>query len=235
LPYLWERMSKRIAFRIAEQEGDTDIMKNQSYNTLIAGVIGSGKSYTEKSIIKQLLNSPDARLVLIDPKKVELMGYRYASNCLWYADDEEAIYETLCNVYDLMESRFQKMKAAGQTETDDPHIFVFIDEMAFLMQSRRKKEYVRMLNQITLLGRAAHIHLILCTQVATQDVIPACIRDNMTNIVCLRQRDAGKYRYLLGCYPGRLPLVGYAYVFTPSMERPEKMETEKIWDAITNW
>lgn len=231
--YLWERMNKRIAFRIAEQEGATVIMKNQSYNTLIAGVIGSGKSYTEKTIIKQLLGDPYARLVLIDPKKVELMEYKRASNCLWYADDEDSIFTVLSNVYDLMEFRFRKMKTAGQTETDDPHIFVFIDEMAFLMQSARKKEYVQMLNQITLLGRAAHIHLILCTQVATQDVIPACIRDNMTNIVCLRQRDAGKYRYLLGCYPGRLPLVGYAYVFTPSMERPEKMETGRVWDAIT--
>lgn len=206
-----------------------------SYNTLVAGIIGSGKSYTIKRMLDQLVNIENAEFVLIDPKKVELIEYRYRMNTLYYASEEDDIYDTLEKVFFIMEDRFEEMRNERTTDSKRRHMFVFIDEMAFLMQSARKKEYVRMLNQITLLGRAAHIHLILCTQVATQDVIPACIRDNMTNIVCLRQRDAGKYRYLLGCYPGRLPLVGYAYVFTPSMERPEKMETERVWDAITNW
>lgn len=203
-----------------------------SYNTLIAGVIGAGKSYAEKRIIESLANDSNAQLVLIDPKKVELYEYRLLTNALWYADEEEAIYDTLCKVYDLMETRFSVMREKRQTVTDEPNVFVFIDEMAFLMQSSKKKEYVRMLNQITLLGRAARIHLILCSQVSTQDVIPACIRDNMTNIVCLRQRDAGKYRYLLGSFPGRLPMIGYTYVYTPNMERPEKIDVANVWNTI---
>lgn len=207
-------------------------MMNMSYNTLIAGVIGAGKSHTEKLIIEGLANASDAQLVLIDPKMVELYEYRLLPNTLWYADEEEAIYDTLCKVYDLMETRFSVMREKRQTVTDEPNVFVFIDEMAFLMQSSRKKEYVRMLNQITLLGRAARIHLILCSQVSTQDVIPACIRDNMTNIVCLRQRDAGKYRYLLGDFPGRLPMIGYCYLLTPDMMRPEKVNTSDVWSII---
>ena len=151
---------------------------------------------------------------------------------MWYADNEEDIYEALCNVYDLMDLRFERMRAAGQTASTEDHVFVFCDEMAFLMQSRRKREYVQMMNQIVLLGRAARIHLILCTQVATQDVIPACIRDNMTNIICLRQRDAGKYRYLLGEFPGRLPSVGKAYVLTPDMDKVEKLDVADVWDKI---
>ena len=209
-------------------------MNNKSYNTLIAGVIGSGKSYTENLIIEQVKRDPEVQLVLIDPKRVELAGYKNRPSCLWYADDEQGIYDTLCKVYDLMESRYQAMQAASQKSTTEPHVMVFVDEMAFLMQSSQKKEYVRMMNQITLLGRAARIHLILCTQVSTQDVIPACIRDNMTNIICLRQRDAGKYRYLLGCFPGRLPMIGYGYLFTPDMARPEKLKVEDMWDRIAN-
>lgn len=205
---------------------------NKSYNTLIAGTIGSGKSYTEKQIIDQLLRTTDSRLVLLDPKKVELHQYAGNMRTMWYADTEESIYETLCNVYDLMDLRFERMRAAGQTASTEDHVFVFCDEMAFLMQSRRKREYVQMMNQIVLLGRAARIHLILCTQVATQDVIPACIRDNMTNIVCLRQRDAGKYRYLLGEFPGRLPSVGKAYVLTPDMDKVEKLDVADVWDKI---
>lgn len=209
-------------------------MNNKSFNTLIAGVIGSGKSYTENLIINQVKSAPDVQLVLIDPKKVELAEYRNLPNCLWYADEEQEIYDTLCKVFDLMEDRYHAMQAAGQKSTTEPHVMVFVDEMAFLMQSSQKKEYVRMMNQITLLGRAARIHLILCTQVATQDVIPACIRDNMTNIICLRQRDAGKYRYLLGTFPGRLPMIGYGYLFTPDMARPEKLKAEEMWDRIAN-
>jgi len=203
-----------------------------SYNTLIAGVIGSGKSHTEKVIIEALTNETDTQFVLIDPKKVELYQYKNSTSTLWYADDEDSIYETLCKVYDLMEMRFTEMRDNGRTETLAPHVFVFIDEMAFLMQSTRKRDYVKMLNQITLLGRAAHIHLILCSQVSTQDVIPACIRDNMTNIVCLRQRDAGKYRYLLGYFPGKLPMIGKAYITTPNMDKPEKIDVTDVWNTI---
>jgi S-DNA-T family DNA segregation ATPase FtsK/SpoIIIE len=207
-------------------------MSKKTLNTLIAGVIGSGKSHLENLIIQAVRSRSDVQMVLIDPKHVELYEYKTDPTCLWYADEEEAIYDTLCKVYDLMNARYTTMQGAGLKDSQEPDVIVFVDEMAFLMQSRYKKEYVRMMNQITLLGRAAGIHLILCTQVSTQDVIPACIRDNMQNIVCLRQRDAGKYRYLLGEFPGRLPMIGYAYVFTPNTDKPVKMQTDKVWDAI---
>ena len=204
-----------------------------SLNTLIAGVIGSGKSYTEKKILDALMNQGNNQFILIDPKKVELFPYKNKVGVLQYADDDDSIYEALCFSYELMQDRFDDMRARGLTATDAPQVFVLVDEMAFIMQGRRKKEYVQMLNQITLLGRAAGIHLILCTQVSTQDVIPACIRDNMPNIICLRQRDAGKYRYLLGEVPGRLPNIGKAYVLTPNMEKAEKMDVTSAWNRIT--
>lgn len=203
-----------------------------SLNTLIAGVIGSGKSYCEKLILDALLADGDNQFILIDPKKVELFPYKDRIGVLQYADDDESIYEALCFAYELMQTRFDDMRARGLTATDAPQVFVLVDEMAFIMQGKRKKEYVQMLNQITLLGRAAGIHLILCTQVSTQDVIPACIRDNMPNIICLRQRDAGKYRYLLGEFPGRLPNIGKAYVLTPGMEKVEKMDVASAWNRI---
>ena len=202
-----------------------------SYSMLLAGVTGSGKSFAEDKIIQHLLQEVDTQLILIDPKKVELRGYRGHVKTLWYADDEDSIYETLCNAYDLMLMRLDRIPD-GEKVTTEPHVFVCVDEMAFLMQSRRKRDYVKMMGDIAIMGRAAHMHLLLCTQVSTQDVIPAVIRDNMTNIVCLRQRDAGKYRYLLGSAPGRLPMIGYAYVLTPNMDRPEKVKTEDIWNVI---
>lgn len=209
---------------------------NQSYNCLIAGVIGSGKSYCENQIIKYMCNMNEpAYMVLIDPKKTELQEWQQHKRCLWYADSEDDIYDVLLRVNDLMYLRFDRMKASNQKATTEPHVFVFCDEMAFLMQSKRKKAYVELFSKICLLGRAARIHLILCTQVSTQDVIPACIRDNMVNIVCLKQRDDQKYRYLLGKMPnaGALPLIGFAYVLTPSMARPVKVATKDVWETIT--
>lgn len=204
----------------------------QSYNMLLAGVIGSGKTTLETMIIEKLKNDPDAQFIMIDPKKVELIKYKRLPQTLYYGDDDNSIYDALMSAYDIMERRFDDMQAAEVSVTTEPHIFICVDEMAFLMQSDKKKEYVHVLNKITLLGRAAHVHLILCSQVCTQDVIPACIRDNMTNIVCLRQRDPGKYRYLLGSFPGRLPMYGFAYVFTPNMERPEKCRADEVFDKI---
>ena len=205
---------------------------NKSYNTLIAGTIGAGKSWTEEKILEALINQGGNMFVLLDPKKVELYKYRNNVGVLQYADDEESIHEALTFCYELMVSRFDDMRAKGQDNTDEPHVFVFCDEMAFIMMSKYKKEYARIMGEICVIGRAARVHLVLCTQVATQDVIPAVIRDNMTNIVCLRQRDAGKYRYLLGEYPGRLPSIGKAYVLTPDMMEPAKVDAGIVWDLI---
>lgn len=207
-------------------------MMNRSYNTLIAGTIGAGKSWTEEKILDALMNQGGNMFVLLDPKKVELYGYKDRVGVLQYADNEEDIFEALTFCFELMTDRNETARAKGMKTTDEPHVFIFCDEMAFIMQSKRKKEYVRMMSQIVLLGRSARVHLILCTQVATQDVIPACIRDNMTNIVCLRQRDAGKYRYLLGEFPGRLPAIGKAYVLTPDMMEPAKVDAGEVWNLI---
>jgi len=209
---------------------------DMSYNVLIGGVVGSGKSYTENIIIQKVKATlPDARLVLIDPKRVELAPWKDDPATLWYASDEGDIVDTLQRVYDLMELRFQRMQAEGLKASREAHIFVFVDEMAFLMQGKAKKAYTEMFSRICLMGRAARIHLILCSQVCTQAVIPACIRDNMVNIVCLRQRDEGKYRYLLGKMPaaGPLPPIGMAYVLTPNHLRPQKVNTADVWDVIT--
>ena len=212
-------------------------MAANSYNTLIAGTIGSGKSTIENLIIKFMLNmSEPSYMVLIDPKRVELQEYKDNSKCLWYANTAEDIYDILLRVNDLMFLRLDRASAKGLKSSDEPHVFIFVDEMTMLMQSKGKKEYAKIFGDICLLGRAARIHLILCAQNCTQKDIPATIRDNMLNIVCLHQRDEGKYRYLLGKMPaaGPLPIFGYAYVSTPWMNRPARVKAEDVWKTITD-
>ena len=212
-------------------------MAANSYNTLIAGTIGSGKSTIENLIINYMIGLPDkAYMVLIDPKRVELQDWKNHKNALWYANTPEDIYDVLLRVNDLMYMRLDRMSDKGLKVSDEPHVFVFVDEMTSLMQSKGKKEYTKIFSDICLLGRAARIHLILCAQNCTQKDIPATIRDNMINIVCLHQRDDGKYRYLLGKMPaaGPLPMYGYAYVSTPWMSRPARVKAEDVWKTITD-
>ena len=212
-------------------------MAANSYNTLIAGTIGSGKSTILNLIIKFMLALKEAAyMVLIDPKRVELQDWKDNKRTLWYANTAEDIYDTLLRVNDLMYLRLDRMSSKGLKVSDEPHVFVFVDEMTILMQSKGKKEYAKMFSDICLLGRAAKIHLILCAQNCTQKDIPATIRDNMINIVCLHQRDDGKYRYLLGKMPaaGPLPMYGFAYVSTPWMNRPARVKAEDVWKTITD-
>lgn len=208
------------------------INPTKNHHMLVAGTSGAGKSTLLRMWIDYLKEQTDVMLVLIDPKKVELMEYEKLPITIDYADDDEKIYDALEAAYTLMETRFEKMKAAGQKVSADDHVFVIVDEMAPLMQGSKRKDYIHWFNQIALLGRAAHVHLILCTQVSTQDVIPACIRDNMENVVCLRQRNQQKYRYLLETNVPRLPEYGYAYVYTPAMFKPEKVKAEDVWSKV---
>lgn len=212
-------------------------MAVNSYNTLIAGTIGSGKSTIENMIIEFMVEMEEpSYMVLIDPKMVELQDWKDHKRCLWYANTPEDIADVLLRVNDLMHLRFQRMQKAGLKASTEPNVFVFVDEMTVLMSSKGKKEYAKIFSDICLLGRAARIHLILCAQNCTQKDIPATIRDNMLNIVCLHQRDEGKYRYLLGKMPaaGTLPAYGYAYVSTPWMNRPTKVKAEDVWRTITD-
>ena len=207
------------------------MIENGSGSVIVCGTTGSGKSYFIGSAIHSLIGQPDARLVLIDPKMVELEEFRLASNCLWYADDEEEIYTVMCNTYDLMMDRYRRMKAAGQKNSDEAHVFIFIDEMAALLETDYKKQYIKMMSRIALMGRAARVHMVLGTQVATRDTIPSAIRNNVPTIVCLRQQDARTQKYLLDCKLPELPERGFAYVKLPTA-RPVKVETDKAWSYI---
>lgn len=212
-------------------------MAVNSYNTLIGGTVGSGKSTIMNMIIKYMKGLPQkAYMVLVDPKRVELQEYKSDPNTLWYANTPEDIYDVLLRVNDLMNMRLERMADKGLKASDEPDVFVFVDEMTVLMKGKGKKEYANIFGDIVLLGRAARIHLILCAQNCTQKDIPATIRDNMLNIVCLHQRDEGKYRYLLGKMPaaGPLPMYGYAYVSTPWMNRPVRVKASDVWKTITD-
>ena len=86
-------------------------MAVNSYNTLIGGTVGSGKSTILNLIIAFMIGLPKkAYMVLIDPKRVELQEYKNHPNTLWYANTPEDIYDVLLRVYDLMNLRLPKKR-----------------------------------------------------------------------------------------------------------------------------
>lgn len=200
-------------------------MKN---HLLIAGVTGSGKSYLENQIIKKL----SGQFIYIDPKMVELADYEGQPTCKRYAADIDEIIDALDDAIAEMDSRFTVMRAREEKLWTGSYLYIVIDELADLMLSDRKKTIRQQLATLATKGRAARVILICCTQVTTQDVIPQMILVNLPNVICLRQRNAQKYRYLLGEYNGKLPEYGVCFLVTPDRDRPQKTTTETAIETL---
>lgn len=198
-------------------------MKN---HLLISGVTGSGKSYLENQLIPKL----DGDFVMIDPKMVELVDYE--QSCKRYAADLDDIIDALDYAISEMDARFSVMRARKEKLWTGRPLYIVIDELADLMLSDRKKVFRQQISTIATKGRAAKVILICCTQVATQDVIPQMILVNLPNVICLRQRNAQKYRYLLGEYNGKLPEYGVCFLVTPDRDRPQKTTTETAIETL---
>ncbi len=164
---------------------------------LIAGATGSGKSVLLNTIITSLLlrnNVPDFRLVLLDPKRVELSAYKDIPQLLCpIATTPEACLNALLQTQGNMRYRYQEMERLGIKQIDDlyeegeyipPHTVVVIDELSELMLYK-PKQTEEVIKSIAQLGRAAGIHLIVATQRPTVDVITGGIKANIPARIAL--------------------------------------------------
>lgn len=184
---------------------------------LIAGATGSGKSVVERGIIHSLLFHSPARvqLILIDPKRVELVQYRNLPNVIAYAADPADRLQALQAAVDLMERRFTDMARRGLRMYEGTDVYVIIDELADIMTTQ-KKAAVPLIQRLAQLGRAARVHLIACTQVCLASVITTPVLVNFDARVGLRTRNAQDSRNILqrtGCE--KLPRYGQGYYMTP--------------------
>ena len=164
---------------------------------LIAGSTGSGKSVCTNSIIISILMryKPDeVKLVLVDPKQVELSNYNGIPHLLLpVVTDPKKAAATLQRIVVEMDNRYRAFAENSVKKIDDyndlmsrkghkdarmPYIVVIIDEMADLMVVARK-EVEDSIMRITQLARAAGIHLITATQRPSTDVITGIIKANI--------------------------------------------------------
>ena len=170
---------------------------------LVAGSTGSGKSVCINSMITSLLmrTKPDeVKLVLVDPKKVELSMYNGVPHLLTpvVTDPKKAnivlqkIVKMMEDRYDLFENSKTKNIAGYNAYVDKknenlpedekinklPYIVVIIDELADLMLVAAK-EVEDSIMRITQMARAAGIHLIVATQRPSTDVITGVVKANI--------------------------------------------------------
>lgn len=158
---------------------------------LIAGTTGSGKSVCVNSMLACLLlnNSPaDLRLVLVDPKRVELTGYNGIPHLLApVVVEPERVVGALQWMLREMDNRYHRFAATGTRnivefngrypEQKIPYLVMFIDELADLMMMA-PEDTERSITRLAQLARATGIHLVLATQRPSVDVVTGLIKAN---------------------------------------------------------
>lgn len=214
---------------------------------LIAGATGSGKSVCINGILMGILykSAPeDVRLILIDPKVVELGIYNGIPHLLipvvtdpkkaafalaWAVDEMEKRYKAFAETGVRDVSGYnEKMKAAG--EKTMPKIVIVVDELSDLMMVAAKEveDYITRLAQM---ARAAGIHLILATQRPSVDVITGTIKANIPSRIAFSVSSSIDSRTILDM-SGAEKLLGKGdMLFYPSsFPKPKRLQGAFVSD-----
>ncbi|MFW5960103.1 MAG: DNA translocase FtsK [Chitinivibrionales bacterium] len=201
----------------------TDISKMP--HLLIAGQTGAGKSVGLNCFISSMLMTrrpEELRLILIDPKKVEMADYegiphlmapvvteaREAVNALkWAVKEMEERYRTLATVHARNIDSFNEKIDNKEIDNQDvlekvnnkrlPYIVIIVDELADLMMTA-SKEVEEQIQRIAQLARAVGIHLVVATQRPSVDIITGPIKANLTSRIAFRTIQSTDSRTILG-------------------------------------
>ena len=207
---------------------------------LIAGATGSGKSVVINSLIyTALYDSPAAvQFILIDPKRVELVDYKYLPHIIKYASEPREMVQALEKAMDITEERYTYMQRRRMKKYSGEALYVIIDELADLMTTN-KKQVQPIIQRLCQIGRAANVHVIAATQCPLASVIPTPIKVNFDARVGLRTRSAQDSRNILG-FKGceQLPRYGQGYYMTPgelTLYNIPMIEQYQITQRINYW
>jgi S-DNA-T family DNA segregation ATPase FtsK/SpoIIIE len=191
---------------------------------LIAGTTGSGKSVCINAIIAALLlqNTPDdLRLIMVDPKRVELTGYdgiphllsevvvdmkRAASTLQWVQREMNSRYRRFARTGALQIRDYNERVASENGEKKLPYIVVVVDELAdVMMMSPHETE--RSICRIAQMARATGIHLVVATQRPSVDVVTGLIKANFPARIAFNVASSVDSRVIIDT-PGAEQLLG---------------------------
>lgn len=242
----WKSVNEPLGFAIGKDIAGEAVVGelNKMPHLLIAGQTGSGKSVMINTLLCSLLyrNSPsDMRLILVDPKQVEMAPYQDIPHLLtpiitepektisalkWAVNEMERRYSLLA------EEKLRDIKSYNTKKQDEamPYIVIVIDELADLMMVAAR-DVESLIVRLAQKARAVGIHLVLATQRPSVDVITGLIKANVPARIAFTVASQVDSRTILD-QVGAEKLLGQGdmLLLTPSMSKPKRIQGAWVTD-----
>lgn len=245
----WNELNTPLGFVIGKDISGTPIVADLAKmpHMLVAGQTGSGKSVMINTFLTSLLyhNSPsDLKLILVDPKQVEMAPYNDIPHLLTPVINEpEKCISALKWAVAEMERRLRTMADVGKRniaeynnlkkEEGMPYIVIVIDELADLMMMAAR-DVEALIVRLAQKARAAGIHLVLATQRPSVDVITGLIKANVPARVAFTVASQVDSRTIID-QVGAEKLLGRGdmLLLTSDMPKPKRVQAALIEDGET--
>lgn len=240
------RTRRPLSFALGRDVAGSPIVANLENmpHLLIAGTTGSGKSVCVNSILTSMLlfNTPDdLRLVLVDPKRVELTGYNGVPHLLGPVVVEmERVIGALQWMTREMDKRYHLFSQAGSRNITDynakmkqqgqkklPYLVIVIDELADLMMIA-PGETEQTITRLAQLARATGIHMILATQRPSVDVVTGLIKANFPARIAFAVASNTDSRVILD-QPGAERLLGRGDMLYQAPDAPAAARLQGVF------
>lgn len=242
----WQAASAPLSFAIGKDiAGDAVVGElDKMPHLLIAGATGSGKSIMINTLLTSLLyrNGPaDMKLILVDPKQVEMTQYNDIPHLLTPVITEpEKCISALKWATNEMERRYSLLAEAkvrnissynhAQPEERMPYIIIVIDELADLMMLAAR-DVEALIVRLAQKARAVGIHLVLATQRPSVDVITGLIKANVPARLAFTVASQVDSRTILDQI-GAEKLLGQGdmLMLTPQLNKPRRIQGALVSD-----
>ena len=242
----WRSVTEPLGFAIGKDiAGDAVVGElNKMPHLLIAGQTGSGKSVMINTLLTSLLyrnSASDMRLILVDPKQVEMAPYENIPHLLtpiitepektisalkWSVNEMERRYSLLA------EQKLRDIKSYNQKNQEEamPYIVIVIDELADLMMVAAR-DVEALIVRLAQKARAVGIHLVLATQRPSVDVITGLIKANVPARIAFTVASQVDSRTILDQI-GAEKLLGQGdmLMLTPQMSKPKRIQGAWVTD-----